>query len=58
MIATILVLEGIMIPPLPPHAVALVFLYIVTVTLLVTDIAKIAVCKLFDLIYALLNYVA
>jgi len=47
MIATILVWRGIIIPPIPPYTIILALVYTVTVTLLVTDIAKIAIYKLF-----------
>ncbi|MEM4830552.1 MAG: HAD-IC family P-type ATPase, partial [Zestosphaera sp.] len=46
-VATILVWKGIIIPPLYPHVIALALTYTTIVTLLVTDIAKIAVYKLF-----------
>ncbi|MBS7641380.1 MAG: plasma-membrane proton-efflux P-type ATPase [Candidatus Bathyarchaeia archaeon] len=47
MIATMLVWRGIIIPPIPPYTIILALVYTVTVTLLVTDIAKIAIYKLF-----------
>ncbi|MEM3142521.1 MAG: plasma-membrane proton-efflux P-type ATPase [Zestosphaera sp.] len=46
-VATILVWKGIIIPPLYPHVIALALTYTTIVTLLVTDIAKIVVYKLF-----------
>ncbi|MEM0017395.1 MAG: plasma-membrane proton-efflux P-type ATPase [Candidatus Korarchaeum sp.] len=45
--ATMLVWIGIIIPSLPPHAIALALIYIIMVTLLATDAAKIAVYKIF-----------
>ena len=45
--ATTLVWRGIIIPSLPPHIIALALTYAIIVTLLVTDIAKIAAYRLF-----------
>lgn len=45
--ATILVWSGTVIPPLPPHAIAVALVYVVAVTLLGTDAAKIAVYRAF-----------
>ncbi|MEM4501428.1 MAG: plasma-membrane proton-efflux P-type ATPase [Thermofilaceae archaeon] len=46
-VATTLVWRGIIIPALPLYAIALAFIYVIAVTLLVTDVAKIAVYRLF-----------
>jgi len=46
-VATTLVWRGIIIPALPLYAIALAFIYVIAVTLLVTDAAKIAVYRLF-----------
>lgn len=46
-VATILVWRGIIIPPLPPHAIAIALTFIVAVTLIVTDVSKVIVYKLF-----------
>ncbi|MEM1587027.1 MAG: hypothetical protein QXX99_06300 [Candidatus Bathyarchaeia archaeon] len=45
--ATMLVWIGIIIPSLPSHVIALALIYIIMITLLATDAAKIAAYKLF-----------
>lgn len=45
-VATILVRTGLVIPPLPPQAIAVALIYTIAVTLIVTDLAKIYVYRI------------